>query len=69
MQKPTTVKQMVDQIWFALYGTNGSIGMVARLERLEESRRKWPYRAWQVGKTTFNLILLILVFLFGTGIL
>lgn len=64
-EKPTTVKKMVDQIWFAVYGTNGSIGIVKRLERLENR----PHQIWLILHGAFTLILLGLVFLFGSGVL
>ena len=63
--KPTTVKGMVDQLWFATFGTNGNNGIVRRLESLETR----PYRLAQTAHVFATLILLVLVFLFGTGVL
>jgi hypothetical protein len=62
---PEKQSDMIKQIWFAIYGTNGSDGICRRLERLE----KRPRRAWELAKDVLIVALSALVFLYGTGVL
>ena len=64
--KPSTQKDTIDAIWYALHGVNGSIGLVQRVERLESRGRN----RWLVIKDIVLIFVWpILVFLFGKGIL
>ncbi len=64
-EKPKTERETVDQIWYALYGTNGSIGLIDRVIRLEKS----PARFFRIAKDFALLAATVLIFLFGSGIL
>ena len=34
-EKPTSEKKTLDQVWYGLFGTPGSAGLVARVENIE----------------------------------
>ena len=63
--KPDSQKDMLTQIWFAMYGTNGADGVVKRLEKLESRPRS---RALFI-KDILLVVMPILFFLFGKGVL
>ncbi len=64
-EKPKTAGQTLDQIWYALYGTNGSIGLIERVIHLE----KGPGRFFRIAKDFALLAATVLIFLFGSGVL
>ena len=63
--KPNTQRKMISQIWFAIYGTNGDDGILYRLKQVEGR----PRNIFQTLKDVALLVMSIIVFLFGTGIL
>jgi len=63
--KPDSQKDMLTQIWFAMYGTNGADGVVSRVEKLEGRPRS---RALLI-KDILLVAMPILFFLLGTGVL
>jgi hypothetical protein len=64
-EKPKTQGKMIEQMWFAIFGTNGSDGIVSRIEHLE----KRPSRVWDTLKDVVIITLSLLVLLFGTGVI
>ncbi len=64
-EKPKTGRETIDQIWYALYGTNGSIGLIDRVIHLEKS----PGRFFRIAKDFALLAATVLIFLFGSGVL
>jgi len=63
--KPNTQKEVVNQIWFAIYGTNEYDGILYRLKRLETR----PWSIFQALNVVALLVTTVIVLLFGTGIL
>jgi hypothetical protein len=63
-EKPKTQREMIEQMWYAIFGTNGSNGIVKRIEHLEQR----PQRFWDITKDVVIIALSFLVFLLGTGI-
>jgi len=63
-EKPKTQREMIEQMWFAIFGTNGSDGICKRIADLE----KRPRKVWDVLKDVAIIALSLLVLLFGTGI-
>jgi len=35
-KKPATQKETLDQVWYGMYGTNGAVGLVGRMEAVEK---------------------------------
>jgi len=63
--KPKIQREVINQIWFAIYGTNEHDGILYRLKRLEGR----PWSIFQAFNIVALLVTTILVLLFGTGIL
>ena len=63
--KPRTMRESIDQIWFAIFGTNDCDGILYRLKRLEGR----PRNIFQTLKDVALLVMTIAVLLFGTGLL
>lgn len=63
--KPSTQKETIDAIWYALNGTNGSKGLVQRVEKLENR----PRSRWLMVKDILLVLMPILFLLLGKGIL
>jgi len=63
--KPNTQKEVINQIWFAIYGTNEHDGILYRLKRLESR----PWSIFQALNVVALLVTTVIVLLFGTGIL
>ena len=63
--KPNTQKEVINQIWFAIYGMNEHDGILYRLKRLESR----PWSIFQALNVVALLVTTVIVLLFGTGIL
>ena len=57
--KPKTQKETIDQVWFGMYGVNGSVGLVGRMTKLEEridGNGKKPRRLEIIGGIVVLLV-------------
>ena len=65
MEKPQTQKEVLDSIWFAIWGMNGVKGVMKRLDDLE----KRPRNRWLAVKDLVLFAIAIGGFLVGSGVL
>ena len=52
--KPTTQRDVIDEIYYGMYGTDGSIGIVGRMRQLEEDFK--THAAWHIGHRTTIIV-------------
>ena len=64
-EKPKTQKETIDFIYYGLYGTNASIGLIERVRRLEER----PGILWKILDRAITIGIALAVFFLGKGVL
>jgi len=52
--KPSAQRDVIDEIYYGMYGTDGSIGIVGRLRQLEDDFK--THAAWHTGHRTTIIV-------------